>query len=51
MNRIDALIADRKYYYDNTAIDEFCESVESEVPTNGSDVFVMDSFKLWAGSC
>ena len=49
MNRIDALIADPKYYYDDTAIDGFIEFVESEMTlTDGSDVFVMDSFKLWA---
>src|SRR5450759_4892916 len=49
MNRIDALIADPKYYYDDSAIDGFIEFVESEMTlTDGSDVFVMDSFKLWA---
>ena len=49
MNRIDALIADPTVYYDDRAIDGFIEFVECELTlTDGGDVHLLDSFKLWA---
>lgn len=49
MQRIDALIADRTVYYDSGAIDGFVEFSEEELSlTDGGDVHLLDSFKLWA---
>ncbi len=49
MNRIDALIADRRYYYDDKAVDGFIKYCESELTlTDGSDLHLLDTFKLWA---
>ena len=49
MNRIDDLIADPNFYYDDTAIDGFIRYCENELTlTDGSDLFLLDSFKLWA---
>lgn len=49
MNRIDALIKDPNVYYDDSAIDGFCAFVEDELTlTDGDDVHLLDSFKLWA---
>ena len=49
MNRIDALIDDPAYYYDDKAIDGFVKYCERElVLTDGSDLHLLDSFKLWA---
>ena len=49
MNRIDALIADRRYYYDDEAINGFIDFCEEELTlTNGEDVKMLFSFKLWA---
>lgn len=49
MMRIDALIADENVYYDDGAIDGFIEFCEEELTlTDGDDVHMMDSFKLWA---
>lgn len=49
MNRIDALIADPNFYYDDGAIDGFIKYCEAELTlTDGSDVYLLDSFKLWA---
>lgn len=49
MNRIDALIADPNIYYDDEAIDGFISYCENELTlTDGSDLFLLDSFKLWA---
>lgn len=49
MNRIDALIADPNFYYDDTAIDGFIKYCENELTlTDGSDFHLLDSFKLWA---
>lgn len=51
MNRIDALIRDPNVYYDSGAIDGFIEFVEEELcQTDGEDVHMLDSFKLWAES-
>lgn len=52
MNRIDALIAEPSFYYDDKAIDGFILYCESELTlTDGSDLHLLDSFKLWAESC
>lgn len=49
MNRIDALIRDPKYYYDDEAIKGFVEFCENELTlTDGEDLHLMDTFKLWA---
>ena len=49
MNRIDDLIADPRYWYDDKAIDGFVEFCENELTlTDGSDLRLLDSFKLWA---
>lgn len=49
MNRIDALIANPGIYYDDEAIDGFIEYCENELTlTNGEDLHLLDSFKLWA---
>jgi phage terminase large subunit-like protein len=49
MNRIDALIADPNFYYDPDAIDGFIAYCEKELTlTDGSDLHLLDSFKLWA---
>lgn len=49
MNRIDDLIADPKYYYDNEAINGFVAYCEDELTlTDGEDLRLLDSFKLWA---
>lgn len=49
MNRIDDLIANPNIYYDDKAIDGFIAFVENELTlTDGSDVHMLPSFKLWA---
>lgn len=49
MNRIDALIANPNVYYDDRAIDGFIAFCETEMTlTDGAEVHMMDSFKLWA---
>src|SRR5690349_12057097 len=49
MQRIDELVANPDVYYDVNAIDGFVEFVEEElVLTDGGDVHMLDSFKLWA---
>lgn len=49
MNRIDDLIADPRYYYDDQAINGFIDFCENELTlTDGSDMFLLESFKLWA---
>lgn len=49
MNRIDELIANPGIYYDDQAINGFVEFCESELTlTDGSDLHLLDSFKLWA---
>lgn len=49
MNRIDELIANPGIYYDDCAIDGFIEYCENELTlTDGSDLVLLDSFKLWA---
>lgn len=49
MNRIDDLIANPGIYYDDEAINGFVNFCESEMTlTDGSDLTLLDSFKLWA---
>ena len=49
MNRIDALIANPRYYYDDQAIQGFINYCENELTlTNGEDLYLLDTFKLWA---
>ena len=49
MNRIDALIADPRIYYDDEIVEGFIEYCENELTlTNGEDLYLLDSFKLWA---
>lgn len=51
MNRIDELIADPNYYYDDEAINGFISYCEKELTlTDGSDLYLLDTFKLWAES-
>ena len=49
MNRIDDLIANPGIWYDDKAIDGFIAFCENELTlTNGDDLHLLDSFKLWA---
>ena len=49
MNRIDQLIANPGVDYDDEAIEGFIEYCEAELTlTNGEDLKLLDSFKLWA---
>ncbi|MBQ4396093.1 MAG: terminase [Clostridia bacterium] len=51
MSRIDDLIANPNYYYDDKAIDGFIAYCENELTlTDGSDLTLLDTFKLWAES-
>lgn len=51
MNRIDDLIANPWYYYDDQAVEGFVKYCENELTlTNGEDLRLLDSFKLWAES-
>ena len=48
MNRIDWLIANPGVYYDDEAVEGWIAFCESEmVLTDGSDLELLDSFKLW----
>lgn len=49
MNRIDALIANPGIYYDDEAVEGYVKYCEQELTlTDGSDLFLLDTFKLWA---
>lgn len=49
MNRIDDLIANPNIWYDDEAINGFIDFCENELTlTNGEDLHLLDSFKLWA---
>ena len=49
MALIDELIENPSYYYDDQAIDGFIKYCENELTlTDGSDVKLLPSFKLWA---
>lgn len=48
MNRIDALIANPSFYYDDNAVEGWIKFCEREMTlTDGSDLHLLDSFKLW----
>lgn len=48
MYRIDALIANKGVYYDDQAVEGWISYCEDELTlTDGSDLFLLDSFKLW----
>lgn len=49
MNRIDDLIANPGIWYDDQAVEGFVQYCEKELTlTDGSDLHLLDSFKLWA---
>ena len=49
MNRIDELIANPGFYYDDQAVEGFVRYCENELTlTDGEDLILLDSFKLWA---
>lgn len=49
MNRIDDLIADPRFYYDDKAVEGFIAFCEEELTlTDGEDLHLLDSFKVWA---
>ncbi len=49
MNRIDDLIRNPGVYYDPEGIEGFIRFCENELTlTDGSDLFLLDTFKLWA---
>lgn len=49
MERIDSLIANPGVWYDDKAMDGFVAFCENEMTlTDGSDVELLDTFKLWA---
>ena len=48
MNRIDDLIADPNFYYDDEAVEGWIKFCENELTlTDGSDLHLLDTFKLW----
>ncbi len=48
MNRIDELIANPGVYYDDEAVEGWVRFCENELTlTDGSPLFLLDSFKLW----
>lgn len=49
MNRIDALIRNPSYYYDDEAVEGFIRFCEHELTlTDGEELHLLDTFKLWA---
>lgn len=49
MQRIDSLIANPGVYYDDEAVNGFIDFCENELTlTDGTDLHLLDSFKLWA---
>lgn len=48
MNRIDGLIANPEFYYDDLAVEGWIQYCEGELTlTDGSDFHMLDSYKLW----
>lgn len=48
MHRIDDLIEDPNYYYDNEAVEGWIAFCEGELTlTDGSELVMLDTFKLW----
>lgn len=51
MNRIDEMIENPNFYYDDKAIDGFIQFCEGELTlTDGEPLVLLDTFKLWAES-
>lgn len=51
MNRIDALIDNPKYYYDDAPVEGWVRFCENELTlVDGSNLTLLDTFKLW-GEC
>lgn len=49
MNRIDAMVANPNFYYDDMAVEGFIAFCENELTlTDGSDLVLLPTFKLWA---
>ena len=49
MHRIDSLIRDPMYYYDEDAVEGFIAFCENELTlTDGTDLYMLDTFKLWS---
>lgn len=49
MYRIDDRIKDPRYYYDSEAVEGFIRFCEEELTlTDGADLHLLDTFKLWA---
>lgn len=49
MNRIDRLIANPFYYYDDLAVEGFIKYCEAELTlTDGTDLYLLETFKVWA---
>jgi phage terminase large subunit-like protein len=49
MNRIDELIANPNFFYDDKAVEGFVAYCENELTlTDGADLHLLDSFKLWS---
>lgn len=49
MNLIDGLIENPNYYYDGAIVEGYIKYCENELTlTDGSDLHLLDSFKLWA---
>ena len=49
MNRIDELIANPNFYYDDKAINGFIKFCEGELTlVDGTDLHLLDTFKLWS---
>ena len=49
MNRIDELIDNPNFYYDDEAVNGFIAYCEDELTlTDGEDLHLLDSFKVWA---
>lgn len=49
MNRIDALIADPRYFYDDLAVEGWVKYCQDELTlTDGADLVLLPTFKLWA---
>ena len=49
MGRIDDLIVNPKYYYDDEAVEGFVRYCENELTlTDGTNLHLLDTFKLWA---
>lgn len=49
MNRIDKMISNPTFWYDDSAVEGFISYCENELTlTNGDDLKLLDTFKLWA---